>query len=101
MSIPAGSAATGHGIRVNGVNPDGVVYGSGIFAGAWGTQRAAVHGVPREDLGQYYASRTLLKEEVLPSHVADAVFALVGGDLRRTTGSIIPVDGGVPAGFLR
>ena len=90
-----------HGIRVNGVNPDGVVYGSGIFAGAWGTQRAAVHGVPREDLGQYYASRTLLKEEVLPSHVADAVFALVGGDLRHTTGSIIPVDGGVPAGFLR
>lgn len=90
-----------HGVRVNGVNPDGVVSGSGIFAGAWGAQRAAVHGVPREELGHYYASRTLLKEEVLPRHVADAVFALVGGDLRRTTGSIIPVDGGVPAGFLR
>ncbi|EFL21689.1 rhamnulose-1-phosphate aldolase/alcohol dehydrogenase, partial [Streptomyces himastatinicus ATCC 53653] len=31
----------GHGIRVNGVNPDGVVQGSGIFAGGWGAQRAA------------------------------------------------------------
>ena len=30
-----------HGIRVNGVNPDGVVRGSGIFAGGWGAQRAA------------------------------------------------------------
>ena len=35
----------GHGIRVNGVNPDGVVRGSGIFAGGWGAQRAAVYGV--------------------------------------------------------
>src|SRR5690606_8727698 len=34
----------GHGIRVNGVNPDGVVRGSGIFAGGWGAQRAAVYG---------------------------------------------------------
>lgn len=90
-----------HGVRVNGVNPDGVVSGSGIFAGEWGAQRAAVHGVSREELGQYYASRTLLREEVLPRHVADAVFALVGGDLARTTGAIVPVDAGVPAGFLR
>ena len=90
-----------HGVRVNGVNPDGVVTGSGIFAGAWGEERAAVHGVAREELGRYYASRTLLKEEVLPQHVAAAVFALVGGDLRRTTGAIVPVDGGVPAGFVR
>ena len=34
-----------HGIRVNGINPDGVVRGSGIFAGGWGAQRAAVYGV--------------------------------------------------------
>lgn len=90
-----------HGIRVNGVNPDGVVEGSGIFAGEWGDRRAELHGVPREELGRYYASRTLLEQEVLPSHVAGAVFALVGSDLRRTTGTIVPVDGGVSAGFLR
>jgi len=90
-----------HGIRVNGVNPDGVVRGSGIFAGGWGAQRAAVYGVPEEELGAFYAQRTLLKREVLPEHVAAAVFALTGGDLTHTTGLHIPVDAGVAAAFLR
>ncbi|WP_225097528.1 bifunctional aldolase/short-chain dehydrogenase [Streptomyces sp. CoH27] len=90
-----------HGIRVNGVNPDGVVRGSGIFAGGWGAQRAAVYGVPEEKLGEFYAQRTILKREVLPEHVAGAVFALTGGDLTHTTGLHIPVDAGVAAAFLR
>ncbi len=90
-----------HGIRVNGVNPDGVVRGSGIFAGGWGAQRAAVYGVPEEKLGEFYAQRTLLKREVLPEHVANAVFALTGGELSHTTGLHIPVDAGVAAAFLR
>ena len=90
-----------HGIRVNGINPDGVVRGSGIFAKGWGAQRAAVYGVPEEELGAYYAQRTLLKREVLPEHVAAAVFALTGGDLALTTGLHIPVDAGVAAAFLR
>lgn len=91
----------GHGIRVNGVNPDAVVRGSGIFAGGWGAQRAAVYGVPEEQLGAFYAQRTLLKREVLPEHVANAVFALTGGDLTHTTGLLVPVDAGVAAAFLR
>ncbi|HEX2355770.1 MAG TPA: bifunctional aldolase/short-chain dehydrogenase [Micromonosporaceae bacterium] len=90
-----------HGIRVNGVNPDAVVRGSGIFAGGWGAQRAAVYGVPEQELGAYYAQRTLLKKEVLPEHVANAVFALTAGDLSHTTGLHIPVDAGVAAAFLR
>jgi rhamnulose-1-phosphate aldolase/alcohol dehydrogenase len=90
-----------HGIRVNGVNPDGVVKGSGIFANGWGAERAKVYGVAEADLGQFYASRTLLKTEIVPEHVAAAVFALVGGDLGVTTGTLIPVDGGVAAAFLR
>ncbi|MEP7025505.1 MAG: bifunctional rhamnulose-1-phosphate aldolase/short-chain dehydrogenase, partial [Actinomycetota bacterium] len=89
------------GIRVNGINPDGVVRGSGIFAGGWGAQRAAVYGVPEEELGQFYAQRTLLKREVLPEHVAAAVVALTAGELPLTTGVHIPVDGGVAAAFLR
>ncbi|MFP8962663.1 bifunctional aldolase/short-chain dehydrogenase [Streptomyces nanhaiensis] len=89
------------GIRVNGVNPDGVVRGSGIFAGGWGARRAAVYGVPEEKLGEFYAQRTLLKREVLPEHVANAVFALTGGELSHTTGLHIPVDAGVAAAFLR
>src|SRR4051812_21883627 len=88
-------------IRVNGINPDGVVRGSGIFAGGWGASRAAVYGVPEDQLGEFYAQRTLLKREVLPEHVADAVFALTGGELSRTTGLHVPVDSGVAAAFLR
>uniref|UniRef100_UPI0006EBD604 bifunctional rhamnulose-1-phosphate aldolase/short-chain dehydrogenase n=1 Tax=Streptomyces prasinopilosus TaxID=67344 RepID=UPI0006EBD604 len=91
----------GHGIRVNGVNPDGVVRGSGIFAGGWGAQRAATYGIEEEKLGEFYAQRTLLKREVLPEHVANAVFALTGGDLTHTTGLHVPVDAGVAAAFLR
>jgi rhamnulose-1-phosphate aldolase/alcohol dehydrogenase len=88
-------------IRVNGINPDGVVRGSGIFAKGWGAQRAATYGIPVEELGEFYAKRTLLKREVLPEHVAAAVFALTGGDLSQTTGLHIPVDAGVAAAFLR
>ncbi|HET6856626.1 MAG TPA: bifunctional aldolase/short-chain dehydrogenase [Streptomyces sp.] len=90
-----------HGIRVNGVNPDGVVRGSGIFAGGWGAQRAATYGIEEEKLGEFYAQRTILKREVLPEHVANAVFALTGGELALTTGLHIPVDAGVAAAFLR
>ena len=57
--------------------------------------------LPRRTSAQYYAQRTLLKREVLPDHVADAVFALTGGELSRTTGLHIPVDSGVAAAFLR
>jgi rhamnulose-1-phosphate aldolase/alcohol dehydrogenase len=89
------------GIRVNGINPDGVVRGSGIFAGGWGADRARVYGVKEEELGKYYAQRTLLKREILPEHVAEAVLALTGGSLEVTTGLLVPVDGGVPMGFLR
>ncbi|MGF6823779.1 rhamnulose-1-phosphate aldolase/alcohol dehydrogenase [Microbacterium sp. ZKA21] len=89
------------GIRVNGINPDGVVRGSGIFASGWGANRAATYGVKEEDLGQYYANRTILKREVVPENVADAVFVLTGPELSRTTGLHIPVDSGVAAAFLR
>ncbi len=90
-----------YGVKVNGINPDGVVRGSGIFAGGWGAKRAAVYGVDEQDLGTYYAQRTLLKREVLPENVANAVFVLCSSDLSHTTGLHIPVDAGVAAAFLR
>jgi rhamnulose-1-phosphate aldolase len=90
-----------HGIRVNGINPDGVVRGSGIFAAGWGAKRAAVYGVPEEELGAYYAKRTLLGREVLPEHVANAAAVLTSDELSHTTGLHIPVDAGVAAAFLR
>ena len=90
-----------YGVKVNGINPDGVVRGSGIFAGGWGAKRAAVYGVPEDELGKYYAKRTLLGLEVLPENVANAVFVLCTSDLSHTTGLHIPVDAGVAAAFLR
>ena len=90
-----------HGIRVNGINPDGVVQGSGIFTSGWGANRAAVYGVEEEELGAFYAQRSILKLEVLPSHIAAAAFAFVSGDLSLTTGLHIPVDSGVASAFLR
>jgi len=56
-----------YGIRVNGVNPDGVVRGSGIFAKGWGADRARTYGISEDKLGEFYAQRTLLKREVLRS----------------------------------
>jgi len=90
-----------HGIKVNGINPDGVVRGSGIFASGWGTNRAKTYGIDEQDLGKFYAQRTILKREVLPENVANAVAVLTGPDLSHTTGLHIPVDAGVAAAFLR
>ena len=90
-----------HQIRVNGINPDGVVRGSGIFSSGWGANRAAVYGVEEEKLGEYYAQRSILKREVLPENIAAAVFVLCSSDLALTTGLHIPVDSGVAAAFMR
>ena len=89
-----------YGIRVNGVNPDGVVRGSGIFAKGWGADRARTYGIPEDKLGEFYAQRTLLKREVLPEHVAAAVFALSVGTWPDDRAPH-PVDAGVAAAFLR
>ncbi|NQX11697.1 bifunctional aldolase/short-chain dehydrogenase [Microbacteriaceae bacterium VKM Ac-2855] len=90
-----------HGIKVNGINPDGVVRGSGIFASGWGANRAKTYGIDEEDLGKFYAQRTILKREVVPENVANAVFALCTADFSHTTGLHVPVDAGVAAAFLR
>ncbi|TPW99065.1 SDR family oxidoreductase, partial [Schumannella luteola] len=90
-----------HGVRVNGINPDGVVRGSGIFASGWGANRAKTYGIEEEDLGTFYAQRTILKREVLPENVANAVAAITGPDFSHTTGLHVPVDAGVAAAFLR
>jgi rhamnulose-1-phosphate aldolase/alcohol dehydrogenase len=90
-----------HGIKVNGINPDGVVRGSGIFAAGWGANRAKTYGIAEDKLGEFYAQRTILKREVLPENVANAVSVLTGPDLSHTTGLHIPVDAGVAAAFLR
>ena len=72
-----------------------------LFAGGWGANRAKTYGIPEEELGTFYAQRRILKREVLPEHVANAVFVLTGPELSHTTGLHVPVDAGVAAAFLR
>lgn len=88
-------------IRVNVVNPDAVIQGSNIWEGGWAKGRADAYGIAVEDLPSYYAKRTLLNETILPSDIANAVFAFVGGLLLKSTGNILNVDGGVAAAFVR
>ena len=90
-----------HGIKVNGINPDGVVRGSGIFAAGWARTARRRTACPRRSSAMFYAQRTILKREVLPENVANAVSVLTGPDLSHTTGLHIPVDAGVAAAFLR
>jgi len=87
-------------IRVNTVNPDGVIVGSKIWEGEWAEGRAKAHGIKVEDLPAHYAKRNLLNEIILPEDIANGVFAAVA-ILDKTTGGIINVDGGMPNAFVR
>jgi len=88
------------GIRVNTINPDGVIIGSKIWEGDWAEGRANTYGITVEELPQFYANRNLLKQIILPADIANGVFSLVA-ILNKTTGNIINVDGGMPAAFVR
>ncbi len=91
----------GDKIRVNSVNPDAVIADSNIWAGGWAEGRAKAYGITVEELPAYYAKRTLLNEAILPEDIANACFAFVGGLLKKSTGNVLNVDGGVAMAFLR
>lgn len=88
------------GIRVNTVNPDGVIVGSKIWEGEWAEGRAKAYGIKVEDLPAHYAKRNLLNEIIYPEDIANGVFAFVGL-LDKSTGNIINVDGGMANAFTR
>jgi NAD(P)-dependent dehydrogenase (short-subunit alcohol dehydrogenase family) len=89
------------GIRANALNPDAVFDNSKLWEGGIREQRAKEHGVKPEELEDFYAQRNLLKARVRSTDVAKSVAYLLSDDSSRTTGSVIPVDGGVAAGFPR
>lgn len=91
----------GDQIKVNVVNPDAVIAGSNIWAGGWAEGRAKAYGITEDELPEFYAKRTLLKLQILPEDIANAVYAFVGGLLSKSTGNILNVDGGVAAAFAR
>lgn len=89
------------GVRVNMVNPDAVIEGSGIWSSQIKKQRARAYGIPMARLEAHFVERTLLKVKVLGSDVAEAVLFLASDRSAKTTGSMIPVDGGVKEAFPR
>ncbi len=90
----------GDKIRVNTVNPDGVIVGSKIWEGEWAEGRAKAYGITVEELPAHYAKRNLLNEIIYPADIANGVFTLVA-ILDKSTGNIINVDGGMANSFVR
>ncbi|MBI3610590.1 MAG: bifunctional rhamnulose-1-phosphate aldolase/short-chain dehydrogenase [Nitrospirae bacterium] len=88
-------------IRVNMVNPDGVFQESGLWSKEIREERAKAHGIPIEKLEDFYAQRNLLKTKIYPADVAEAVLFFASDRSSKTTGAILPVDGGVREAFPR
>lgn len=90
----------GDKIRVNTVNPDGVIVGSKIWEGEWAEGRAKAHNITVDELPAHYAKRNLLNEIIYPEDIAEAVYCLTGC-LSKSTGNTINVDGGMANAFVR
>jgi rhamnulose-1-phosphate aldolase/alcohol dehydrogenase len=90
-----------HGIRVNMVNPDAVFDDSGLWSDEVRSQRAATYGIPADQLEAHYRQRNLLRAKITADDVAEAVLWLASDRAAKTTGAMIPVDGGVPGAFPR
>lgn len=89
------------GIRVNTVNPDAVLRGSKIWNGEWREQRAASSNLQVDDLEEHYRKRSLLKLNVLPEDIAEAIYFLASDASAKSTGNIINVDAGNAQSFTR
>jgi rhamnose utilization protein RhaD (predicted bifunctional aldolase and dehydrogenase)/NAD(P)-dependent dehydrogenase (short-subunit alcohol dehydrogenase family) len=98
-------------VRVNGIAPATVVEGSAMFPRdrvmvslkkydlAFSEEETTE--ALRSKLAEFYARRTITKRPILPSDCANAILFLAGDQSAKTTGHVIPVDGGLPEAFLR
>lgn len=100
MARLLGAELGADGIKVNIVNPDGVIVGSKIWEGKWAEGRAKAYGITVAELPEFYAKRNLLNEIIYPKDIADAVYALTAV-LKKSTGNMINVDGGIANAFTR
>ena len=90
-----------YGIRCNVVNPDAVFQGSGLWSQELREQRAQAHGISVDDIEDFYRQRNLLKERITGEDVAEAVLFLASDRSAKTTGAMLPVDGGLRDAFPR
>jgi rhamnulose-1-phosphate aldolase/alcohol dehydrogenase len=89
------------GIRANMLNPDAIFGGSRFWSDEMRSMRATAYGISSENLPEFYRNRTLLKTEVTADDVAEAALFLAGPRSAKTTGAMLPVDGGVKEAFPR
>ena len=88
-------------IRVNSVNPDAVLRGSKIWTGEWRKQRAAAYDMSEGELEEHYRQRSMLKRNVFPEDIAEAIYFLASEASAKSTGNIINVDAGNAQSFTR
>ncbi len=89
------------GVRVNMINPDAIFRGSTLWSPELRRARAEAHGTTEEGLEDYYRTRNLLGVPIYAEDVAEAAWWLATDRSRKTTGTVITVDGGVAAAFPR
>ena len=98
-------------VRVNGIAPATVVAGSAMFPKDRVMVSLRKYEIPfdesepveslRAKLAEFYARRTITRRPILPVDCANAICWLAGDQSAKTTGHVIPVDGGLPEAFLR
>lgn len=90
-----------YGIRANSVLPDAVLQGSAIWGSKWKEERASAYGIEPNQLDEHYRQRTVLKVNIFPRDIAEAIAFFASARSAKTTGCMITVDGGVAAAFTR
>jgi rhamnose utilization protein RhaD (predicted bifunctional aldolase and dehydrogenase)/NAD(P)-dependent dehydrogenase (short-subunit alcohol dehydrogenase family) len=98
-------------VRVNGIAPATVIAGSSMFPRDRVIVALQKYGLGFEDdeptealrtrLAAFYAKRTITRQPILPQDCANAICWLAGEASAKTTGHVIPVDGGLPEAFSR
>lgn len=96
VAIEAGPMA----VRVNMLNPD-AIFSAGLWSDEMKARRAAAQGIEVGEVEEFYRKRNLLKARVTADDVAEAALWLASDRSAKTTGCIIPVDGGVREAFPR
>ncbi|MFL5731893.1 MAG: bifunctional rhamnulose-1-phosphate aldolase/short-chain dehydrogenase [Chloroflexia bacterium] len=89
------------GIRSNIVNPDAIFEGSGLWSPEVREQRARAQGIDPAQIEEFYRKRNLLQAQVTADNVAYAALFYASDRSARTTGSMLPVDGGLKEAFPR
>ncbi len=90
-----------YGIRSNIINPDAIFEDSNLWSSEVKEERARAHGVPAEEIQDFYRKRTLLKKPVTAEDVAETALFLASDRSMKTTGAMIPVDAGIRDAFVR